>query len=300
MNRLADHLIRTQHADGSYRYGGKYRRGHFEDTASGVCARPAYQLLEHAYYTGDQRSLQAGLKTLAYMKRFRTPRGAQTWEVPLHTPDILASGQAVWAYTRAFELTGDRSHLQEARRWAITGLPFVYQWSNQPIMAYATTPVLGATNWRTPNWIGLPVQWCGTMYAYALLMFAPYDNTLDWRQLAEGITLCGEQMQYLDGPSIGTLPDVFNLKSQSRHPADINPGALVSLRLQLSGRLDALAMSTDGQHRVVAPYPGEIRDGKAVIQGKTGTTYQIVIDGERVVTVESKGEDVVELTYGTE
>ena len=69
--------------------------------------------------------------------------------------------------------------------------------------------------------------------AYALLMLAPYDDTLDWRMVAEGITICGEQMQYSDGESIGTLPDVFNLREQSRHPADINPGALVSLRLLL-------------------------------------------------------------------
>jgi hypothetical protein len=252
-------------------------------------------LLEHAYYTGDRRSLRAGLKTLQYMKRFRTPRGAQTWEVPLHTPDILASGQAVWAYMRAYQLTDDRQHLDEARRWAITGLPFVYQWSSQPIMAYATTPVLGATNWRAPNWIGLPVQWCGTVYAYALLMLAPYDDTVDWHKVAEGITMCGEQMQYPDGPSVGTLPDVFNLQRQSRHPADINPGALVSLRLLLNGHLDALAVATDGQRRVVAPFPVNLRGGKAVIQGQAGTDYQVVVNGTRVIDIESQGEDLLEI-----
>ena len=99
-------------------------------------------------------SLAAGLKTLEFMQRFRTPRGAQTWEAPLHTPDILASGHPVWAYVRAYQLTGDRGWLAEARRWAISGLPFVYQWSNRPIMVYATTPVYGATIWQGPNWIG--------------------------------------------------------------------------------------------------------------------------------------------------
>jgi hypothetical protein len=172
----AESLRRGQQPDGSYRYDGEYRRGHFENTASGVCARPAYILLEHAYFTGNQESLAAGLKALQYIQRFRTPRGAQTWEVPLHTPDILASAHLVWAYVRAYELTGDAEHLEHARRWAVTGLPFVYQWSNQPIMAYATIAVYGATNWRAPNWIGLPVQWCGTVYAYALLLLAPYDN----------------------------------------------------------------------------------------------------------------------------
>jgi hypothetical protein len=295
VNRRAETRIRQQQPEGSYRYGGKYRRGHFEDTASGVCARPAFELLEHAYYTGNDRSLQAGLKTLAYMKRFRTPRGNQLWEVPLHTPDIMASAHAVWGNVRAYELTGDRQWLEAARRWAITGLPFVYQWSNQPIMAYATTPVYGATNWRAPVWIGLPVQWCGTVYAYALLLLAPYDDTIDWRKVAEGILICGEQMQYPDGPSVGCLPDVFVLGSQSRRPADINPGALVSLRLLIEGKLDALGRASDGRHVVVAPFPVTVRDGKAYVQGKAGTKYQVLVGGERIVDVESNGEDLVEL-----
>jgi hypothetical protein len=295
VNRRAESRIRQQHPDGSYRYGGKYRRGHFEDTASGFCARSAYELLEHAYYTGNGRSQAAGLKTLEYMKRFRTPRGNQIWEVPLHTPDIMASAHAVWAYVRGYELTGDKQWLDEARRWAVTGLPFVYQWSNQPIMAYATTPVYGATNWRAPNWIGLPVQWCGTVYAYALLLLDPYDDTVDWHQVAEGILICAEQMQYPDGPSIGCLPDVFELPSQSRRPADINPSALVSLRLLIEGKLDALDRATDGLHTVVAPYPVAIRDGKAHVQAQAGVKYQVLIDGERIVDIESKGEDIVDL-----
>ncbi len=294
-DRRAEHLRRTQRPDGSYRYDGKYRRGHFENTASGICARPAHQLLEHAHYTGNKQSLEAALKTLAFMKRFRTPRGAQTWEVPLHTPDILASAHLVWAYVRAYELTGDREHLSEARRWAITGLPFVYQWSNRPIMMYATTPVYGATHYRAPNWIGLPVQWCGTVYAYSLLLLADHDQTLDWCKVAEGITISGEQQQYPDGPSIGCLPDVFALPAQQRRPADINPGALVSLRLRLSGKLDSLDMATDGKHRVVAPFPVEIDNGKAVIQGKLGAKYQVIIDGSRIVDVDSRGEDVIVL-----
>lgn len=299
INGMADGLIRAQQPDGSYRYDGTYRRGHFEDTASGICSRPAYQLLEHAYCTGSQESLAASLKTLEFMKRFRTPRGAQTWEVPLHTPDILASGQAVWAYVRAYQLTGDRGHLAEARRWAITGLPFVYQWSNQPIMMYATTPVLGATHWKAPNWIGLPVQWCGTVYAYGLLLLAPYDDTLDWKHVAEGILICGEQMQYPDGPSIGCLPDVFELESQSRRPADINPGALVSLRLLVAGKLDGLAVAADEQHRVAAPFPVKIRDGAAHTDARAGVKYQVLIDGTRIVDVTSHGQDRIPLDAAT-
>lgn len=286
-----DRLIRSQYPDGIFRYAGEYRRGHFEDTASGIVAVPAYHLLQHAWYTGNRRSLEAGLQALEALKRFRTPRGAQTWEIPLHTPDILASAYAVLATTRAFVLTGEAEHLAEARRWAISGLPFVYQWSNQPVMTYATVPVLGATNWTIPNWIGLPVQWCGTVYAYALLDLAPHDQTLDWRSLAEGITRCAEQMQYPDGPSRGALPDAFHLPSQSRRPADIHPGALVSLRLRLQGELDALAVAANNAHRVVSPYPVTIENGEAVVHAKAGQAYQILIDGARIVDHVSTGID---------
>jgi hypothetical protein len=295
VNRAAAELVRTQHPDGSYRYDGRYRRGHFENTASGICARPAMELLEHARYTGNRESLVAGLKTLEFLQRFRTPRGAQTWEVPLHTPDILASAHAVWANVRAYELTGNDLYLTEARRWAITGLPFVYQWSNQPIMLYATTPVYGATNWVGPNWIGLPVQWCGTVYAYALLLLAEHDATLDWNQLAEGILICGEQMQYPVGPSVGCLPDVFELSRQKRRPADINPGALVSLRLRIAGHLDALSVGRVGSHSVVAPFPVTVQDAVAHIQGREGARYQVVIDGARIQEIQSTGRDIIPL-----
>ncbi|MHC4403190.1 MAG: hypothetical protein ACYTG0_26310, partial [Planctomycetota bacterium] len=169
-------LLKRQQPDGSFRYSGKYARGHFEDTASGVCARPAAMLLEHARLTGDAKALEAGLRTLEYMKRFRTPRGAQVWEVPLHTPDQLASAYLVWAYVRGYELTGNEEYLRHARKWALSGVPFVYLWSRRPIMLYATPPVFGATNWRAPCWIGLPVQWVGGVYAYALTMLAPHDD----------------------------------------------------------------------------------------------------------------------------
>lgn len=291
----AQGLRARQRRDGSFRYEGKYRRGHFEDTASGICSLPASLLMEHAWQTGNGDSLHAGLSALEFVKRFRTPRGAQTWEVPLHTPDLMAAAQLVWAYTRAYELTGDRDHLVEARRWAIRGLPFVYQWSTRPIMAYATIAVYGATDWVAPNWIGLPVQWCGTVYAYALLMLAEHDDTLDWRRLSEGITRCAEQMQYPAGDSVGCLPDAFSLADQGRLPADINPAVLVSLRRLLDGRLDALAVASDARHRVVSPFPLRLDADQAIVRGVPGAEYQILVNGRDVIDVRSVGTDVIDL-----
>ena len=106
-------------------------------------------------------------------------------------------------------------------------------------------------------------------------------------------------MQYPDGPSVGCLPDVFELESQSRRPADINPGALVSLRLLVAGKLDNLSVATDGQHRVVAPFPVTLRDGAAHIDAQPGVKYQVLIDGTRIADVTSQGQDTIPLDAET-
>ncbi len=288
-------VLGEQQADGSFRYAGPYRRGHYEDTASGHCASRAAILLDWARATGDAAALEGGLRTLEYMKRFQVPRGAQTWELSLHTPDILASAYLVRAYVAGYELTGKAEYLACARRWALSGVPFVYLWGDRPIMLYATIPVFGATNWRAPNWMGLPVQWCGGVYAYALHRLAPHDRTLDWDRLARGILVAGEQMQCPDGPTAGCLPDSLALADQRRNGPMINPSALVGLRLVLDGKLDALAVARDGKRRVVAPFPATIRGETAVVQAAKGVAYQVVVDGKRVVDVKSAGTDEVPL-----
>lgn len=293
--RQVRNYINTQQADGSYRYRGEYARGHFEDTASGICALPAARLLEFAYVTGDDEALQAGLRTLDYMKRFRTPRGAQVWECALHTPDQLASAYLVWAYARGYELTGRQDYLQQARKWALSGIPFTYLWSRYPMMLYATPPVYGATNWVAPNWMGRPVQWVGLVYAYALTRLAPHEDSLDWNHLARGILISAQQQQYPDGPHVGLLPDALDIRSQRRQPADINPCAIVSLQMVLDGEVDFLSVARGDGAVVAAPFPVTIRDGAAHVQAKAGVTYQLLIDGRQVVDVVSQGTDVVPL-----
>ena len=289
-------IIAARKPDGSFRYSGKYLKGHFEDTSSGHCAKRALTLLQFAKLTGDADAKRTGIKTLEYMKRFRTPRGAQTWELSLHTPDILASANLVRAYVCGYELTGRKEYLALARKWAITGIPFVYLWSDRPVMTYATVPVYGATNYRAPLWIGLPVQWCGGVYAYGLTELARHDKTFKWNHLARGILLAGRQMQYPDGPLAGCLPDIFNLASQHRAGPSINPCALVSLQLALEGKTDSLSVAADATHRIASPFPVTIAKGKARIEGKKGVTYQVLIDGEKIVTIESKGVDEIDLT----
>jgi hypothetical protein len=168
------------------------------------------------------------------------PRGAQTWEIPLHTPDILASAHMLRANVLGYELTGDREFFDEARYWAWSGVPFVYL--DRPtdtgrVGMYATIAVLGASNWVAPNWIGLPVQWCGLVYADALLDLWFHDRDVRWKQLADGIVSSGYQQSWpaVSGAVIsktarerqGLLPDSFVLESQMRADPAITPATLL-------------------------------------------------------------------------
>jgi len=68
---------------------------------------------------------------------------------------------------------------------------------------------------------------------------------------------------------------------------------LVSLRLVLDGQLDSLCVASDGQYRIAAPFSTTIRDGQAHIRAKAGVKYQVIIDGHRIVELESRGGDVI-------
>ena len=186
---LGKGLARRFEPDGSIRYrvaagDTDYGRTHYCDEASGLTAEPVFRLLETGVYAGDLTVVEEGLRLLRILhRRFEhgVPRGAQTWEIPLHTPDILGSAYLVKAFALGYELTGDPELLDAARYWAWTGVPFVYlvnptdQGGSSAVGPYATIPVLGATNWVAPNWIGLPVQWCGLVYADGLFQLARLD-----------------------------------------------------------------------------------------------------------------------------
>ena len=118
--------------------------------------------------------------------------------MPLHTPDILAAAYLVRAYTLGYEITGEPQFLEQAKYWAWTGVPFVYlvNPTDQAVGPYATIAVYGATQWVAPNWMGLPVQWCGLVYADALYRLVKYDPSGPWQQIAEGISASGVQQTW--------------------------------------------------------------------------------------------------------
>ncbi len=223
--REAQGLVTQQQADGNWVFGGEkaaddwpengvdYRKlGPKGARAVGFTAAPATKVLDAALLSGDAELREAGLRALAAMQEFRVPRAAQVWEVPAHTPDILASARAVDAYLAGYRLTGDRRYLDEAVYWARTGLPFVYVWhpEDQPLVQGATIPVFGATSYVL-SWFAVAVQWNGLCYSQSLYDLAPYDQSFPWARVADSILTSGMYQQATEGERLGQWPDAVNL-----------------------------------------------------------------------------------------
>lgn len=239
----ATSLIRQQGEDGAWRFdadrkdmgvfkGMDYHElGPDEAAELGTCARHAYEVLRAARLTGDKDLFAAGARALQFMERFKVPRAAQVWEVPVHTPDVLAAADAVDAYLEAYYFTGSPEHLARAIHWARKGLPFLYVWNEDqfPFMRYASIPVFGAT-WYQGSWFGTPVQWNGLRYAYAVLKLAeelegregevrvkrgkieenkisPYFHSAFWRKIGEGVTVSALCQQSTDEKDVALWPD---------------------------------------------------------------------------------------------
>jgi hypothetical protein len=232
--------IASQRRDGSWRFEPDEKRrslGKFDDSEVGICARPALDLLRYARITGDANCLAAGLKALAFVERFSIPRGAQSWECPLYEPDLLAAGYIVPAYVEAYRLTGEPDYLARASYWAKTGLPFLYSWNrpDTPGMLYASIPVFGTT-FYTHSWLGVPVQWNGLVYAYGLQHLAPYDASLPWTHIAEGITVSGMWQQIEEeGKLKGTYCDGWYGHMTDKRGAWINPEDILVNLFALQG-----------------------------------------------------------------
>ncbi|MGD9495128.1 MAG: NEW3 domain-containing protein [Armatimonadota bacterium] len=274
-------LIAGQREDGSWRFrarvetGGVFKgRDYGElgpDNAAevGTCARNAWRVLRFARMTGDASAREAGLRALAFMERFEVPRAAQVWEVPVHTPDILASADACEAYLEGYLLTGDRGYLDRAVYWAWTGLPFVYMWDvpGFEFLKYASIPVFGAT-WYTGSWFGRPVQWNGLVYARALLQLAEHDDSLDWRTVAEGITVSAMYQQYTDPEKQALWPDSISAIDGSDSGANFAPRQILRNVYALMGLqpvpVTVAAETADGPVLVSAAGglgPAQLTDG---------------------------------------
>ncbi|MCS6949020.1 MAG: NEW3 domain-containing protein [bacterium] len=231
-------LIQTQGADGSWGFDADRRdQGVFQGmdyhligppdaVEVGTCARNAYEVLRYARISGSEEAYRAGAKTLELMRRFTVPRAAQVWEVPFHTPDILAAADAVDAYIEGYWYSGAPRWLAEARRWARAGLPFIYMWNapGKPWMRYGSIPVFGST-WYSWSWFGHIVQWNGLRYAYALLKLCEADRGAPplWRQIALGITRSAMYQQSTSGENLALWPDSYHTVTDVRAAWDFAP-----------------------------------------------------------------------------
>ena len=242
----AFNLLRSFDADGVklYRPGNTdYSRTHFAKHANGLAGRDMAAIFEAAALSADKELNNQALQLLDKQTALyadTVPRGAQTWEVPLHTPDILASAHMVKAYTLGYMISGRREYLDQARYWAWTGVPFVYLHppTSGRVGVYSTIAVLGATNWRAPLWLGRPVQWCGLVYCSALHLLSEYDPNGPWKKIAKGITITGLQMSWplSDKERQGLLPDFFDLRAQVAAGPAINPGTVQAHLAELYGK----------------------------------------------------------------
>lgn len=230
--RLAEQGGRARYAPGADDLAATLGADH----CNGLTAIAVEALLEQATLTGDEQAIAAALAALAALDADHprgVPRGAQPWEIPLHAPDILAAARLVRCFVLGHLLSGDGHHLARAREWAWRGATMVVLDPPTPaaVGIYATTGVIGATHWTAPNWIGQPVQWCGLVYAAALVDLARIDGEQGdtWGTLAAGITRCGLAMTFPRDDARGRgglLPDFWLLAEGRGDGPAINPGTL--------------------------------------------------------------------------
>ncbi|MCL5995781.1 MAG: hypothetical protein M1546_06960, partial [Chloroflexi bacterium] len=232
------------------------RMGAEHDSATGLTSTRALSVLPFALLTGDPDAVGAIRNATDWCNRQRRPEGAQTWELHLHVPDVLAVPYLIDLNLGAYELTGDATYLQAAQRWAWTGLPFTYLWNGwyRPVMRYGTVPVFGVTFHDVQPWFGVIVQWNGLVYADALwrlARYSPAEGPIDWRSLAEGITQHGMQEQMTSGPNQGMYPDAYSpVRGDEEYTWWLNPQLIGLNTFPLAG----LRVHLD--HRVLRPQDG--------------------------------------------
>jgi hypothetical protein len=270
-----------------------YSRTHFAKHANGLSGRAVAGILEAATLSADKELIDKALELLdkqTVLYADTVPRGAQTWEIPLHTPDIMASAHMIKAYTLGYIISGKEKYLEQARYWAWTGVPFVYLYppTSEQVGLYTTIAVLGATNWKAPLWIGRPVQWCGLVYCSALHMLSDYDPKGPWQKIAKGITTAGLQITWpvTDEKRQGLLPDIFELKQQISAGPAINPGTVQAHVPELYGQgkiYDMKKLRNRGWFVHAPCVISDIREDKRsvmfTVDGWGGKPYYVLISG---------------------
>lgn len=286
-------LLQSQGSDGAWRFDADlqagppfvgmdyYELGPDDAVEVGTCARRAYEVVRYARIAGDAEAYRRVLPTLEWMERFRVPRAAQVWEVPVHTPDILAAADAVDALVEAYRFSNDRRWLADAVTWARRGLPFVYLWADpeKPFLLGASIPVFGAT-WYHGSWFGRPVQWNGLRYAEALLKLAEYDQSLPWRHVAELLVRSAIHQQDASGDNVALWPDNISAVDGSKCPWVFAPRMIMQGILHLLGRDEEPATVILGQSPQRVHLTATVPLGKVSWDGRTCAFQATVPEGQ--------------------
>jgi len=229
-------------------------------TNAGLIAEKALPLLEYAACSRDPIFVAAGLRALERMNSFTVPRGSQTWEIHAATPDLYAAALCARADLWGWRITGDERYLDEAERWIRTGLPFLYWWepaakadvravhvadgngeglilderdpspfyadADRSILPFASIAVFG-TSWYAVPWFGIPVQWCGLAWGNAVREIDAVRPLPDYVRIADGIFRSAANQQCDRGYLAGTLPDSWDLATDTSRQPFIVPERLV-------------------------------------------------------------------------
>jgi len=237
-------------------------------TNPGLTAHAIVPLLEYAAVSRDPIYVAAAERALRKINSFTVPRGSQTWEIHMQTPDVLASAYGVQANLWGHRISGDERYLDEALRWAQTGLPFFYAWEppeaaqlhsvqvqndlgegselaprdpglfyadvRRHVSPYASIPVFG-TSWFAVPWFGIPVQWCGLAWGNAIRELDAVRPVPHLVVIADGLFRSAANQQADKGYLAGTLPDSWDMALGSSRQPYIVPDRIVEYAYRILG-----------------------------------------------------------------
>lgn len=264
--------------------------------ANGLFARRVMDALRPARLVGADELVADALPSLDALSGFTVPRAAQVWEVPVHTPDILAAAEACEAFCEAYQLTGDQRWLDLAREQAYGGLAFCYLWNEagKPWMRYGSIPVFGAT-WFRHSWLGNLVQWNGLAYAEALLLLDRLDDEppplggLSWRDIARGIMVSAMYQQRTDDEELyGLWPDSLHTITELRAAWEFAPYRILTIHHELLGRPE--------RPRTVLLTEGE-ESTEPLARDARGDAASITISSPAEITAASWQGETIRLTF---
>ncbi len=179
------------------------------------------------------------------------------------TPDIYGAALLTDCFRMGYELTGDKSYLDDAVYWARTGLPFLYSYQvpgtsikgatcvipgdsltegpdplegahtsdiafenpDRELTPYGSIPVFG-TSFYVVNWMGNLVQWCGLVWVSSAQSLLRHVDDPLLEKAAWGTLVSGCHQTFDKEPLVGLLPDTWHLGSNTAYPALISVARL--------------------------------------------------------------------------